>query len=131
MSARRLLLIDADPDFHRTLHQQLSPYGFEIHLVEESADALSQVREIEPVLIFITVEEPDKIGYALCNKAKKGVAKEIPVVLTTKSVPKKGFNSHRKLKVHADEYIDKPFDFNELDFKIRKVLSEKRGDEDA
>ena len=107
MSARRLLLIDADAEFHRVLHQQLSPYGFEIHLVDEGDDPLGQVREIDPVIIFIAVEEPDKVGYALCNKAKKGVAKDIPVVLTTRSVPKKGFNSHRKLRVHADAYIDK------------------------
>lgn len=26
----------------------------------------------------------------------------------------------------ADEYIDKPFDFDELEFKVRKVLADKR-----
>jgi DNA-binding response OmpR family regulator len=26
----------------------------------------------------------------------------------------------------ADDYVDKPFDFNELSFKIRKVLRDKR-----
>ncbi|HTM22826.1 MAG TPA: hypothetical protein VL172_20025, partial [Kofleriaceae bacterium] len=108
MSARRLLLIDNDPAFRRTLNEQLVPYGFEIHLADQgSADALGHVREIKPVIIFIAVEEPDKVGYSLCNKAKKGVASNIPVVLTTKTVPKKGFLSHKKLKVHADEYIDK------------------------
>jgi len=108
LSARRLLLIDNDPRFRRTLHQQLGPYGFEIHLADQgSADALGQVRELRPEIIFIAVEEPDKHGYSLCNKAKKGVASNIPVVLTTNTVPKKGFLSHKKLKVHADEYIDK------------------------
>ena len=107
MSARRLLLIDADPDFRRILDQQLGPYGFEIHTAEANIDSLGHVRELLPEIIFIAVEEPDKVGYSLCNKAKKGVAKSIPVVLTTRSVPTKGFNSHRKLKVHADEYIDK------------------------
>jgi CheY-like chemotaxis protein len=107
MSTRRLLLIDSDDNFFRILHEQVSPYGFEIYRVEESSEALNHVRDVLPQLIFIAVEEPDKVGYSLCNKAKKGVAQNIPVVLTTSSVPPSGFHSHRKLKVHADEYIDK------------------------
>src|SRR5262249_38661574 len=55
----------------------------------------------------ISVELPDKIGYSTCNKAKKGVARKIPVVLTTATVPPADLAQHRKLKVHADEYIDK------------------------
>ncbi|WP_428265476.1 hypothetical protein [Haliangium sp.] len=107
MSVRRLLLIDNDDDFHRLLQEQLGPYGFEIHLVAPGPDALIHVTRLEPVLVFIAVEEPDKLGYSLCNKAKKGVARELKVVLTTSSVPPSGFQSHRRLKVHADEYLDK------------------------
>lgn len=107
MSTRRLLLIDNDEDFQRLLHEQLSPYGFEIHHTLPSADALAHVSKVDPVVLFIAVEEPDKLGYSLCNKAKKSVARDLPVVLTTLSVPPSGFQSHRRLKVHADEYIDK------------------------
>lgn len=107
MSARRLLLVDSDDNFFRVLHEHVSPYGFEIYRVEENPDSLDYVKDLNPQIIFIAVEEPDKVGYSLCNKAKKGVAVNIPVVLTTSSVPPSGFHSHRKLKVHADEYIDK------------------------
>src|SRR5262245_57852614 len=105
--ARRLLLIDHDPSFHDILHDNLSQYGFEVYLADDGGAALSQLQEIQPEIIFIAVELPDKVGYSLCNKAKKGIAKDVPVVLTTASVPPAGFKSHRKLKVHADEYLDK------------------------
>ena len=36
MSARRLLLIDSDDDFYRSLYEQLSSYGFEIYRVAET-----------------------------------------------------------------------------------------------
>src|SRR5262245_38008606 len=104
---RRIQLIDADRDFERTLSEQLGPYGFESLRMPEGADALARVPQIEPVVIFIAVDEPDKLGYSLCNKAKKGVAAQIPVVLITSSVTPEGFANHRKLKIHADEYIDK------------------------
>jgi CheY-like chemotaxis protein len=107
MQIRRLLLIDDDPDFQHLLQDRLGPSGFEIVLPPDPGNPLGHVKEVRPALILIAVELPDKVGYALCNKAKKGLARDIPVILTTRSVPASGFRSHRKLKVHADEYIDK------------------------
>lgn len=104
---RRLLLIDDDPEFQGLLESRLAPNGFEVVLPPDPSNPLGHVKELRPALIIISVELPDKVGYALCNKAKKGLARDIPVILTTRSVPASGFRSHRKLKVHADEYIDK------------------------
>lgn len=107
MLVRRLLLIDDDPEFQGLLESRLAPNGFEVVLPPDPSNPLGHVKELRPAIIIISVELPDKVGYALCNKAKKGLARDIPVILTTRSVPASGFRSHRKLKVHADEYIDK------------------------
>ncbi len=107
MSARPLLLIDTDDDFRRRVHQIVSPFGFEIFPIPPSADALDHIASLTPEIIVIAVEEPDKIGYSLCRKAKKGLGKNIPIILTTRSIPPAGFTSHKKLRFHADEYIDK------------------------
>ncbi|HEU5060304.1 MAG TPA: response regulator, partial [Kofleriaceae bacterium] len=107
MASRRVLLIDSDPEFQRLLENQLGPHGFAVLTPPDPGNPLGQVKELRPSVIFIAVELPDKIGYALCNKAKKGPASHVPVVLVTSTVPASGFKSHRKLKVHADEYIDK------------------------
>jgi len=107
MSARRILLIDNDTEFQTRLQENLAPYGFEVYVADEDPASLQSVTDLGPEALFIAVELPDKTGYSLCNKAKKGVAKQLPVVLTTASVPPSGFASHRKLKVHADEYLDK------------------------
>ncbi|HKA88990.1 MAG TPA: response regulator, partial [Haliangiales bacterium] len=106
-AARRVLLIDADPHFLETLKQALHPYAVEVFVVNDGSDGLGRAAELAPELIFIAVDLPDKVGYAICNKAKKGVAKTIPVVLVTSTVPPVDLEQHRKLKVHADEYIDK------------------------
>jgi CheY-like chemotaxis protein len=107
MAQRRALLIDSDPGFNELLSRVLAPYAVEIHAVTDGSDGLSTVPDLTPELIFISVELPDKVGYSICNKAKKGVAKNIPVILATSSVPPSDLAQHRKLKVHADEYIDK------------------------
>ena len=106
MSQRPILLVDPDRDFHALLTRELGPYGFQI-VQDVSADALAQVAKLGVVAVIISVDEPDKKGYATFNKAKKGVAAGVPVVLVTSSVPGDAFAAHRKLKVHADEYLDK------------------------
>ena len=107
MAERRVLLIDPDPGFKDLLDRSLGQYGINVHVVNDGTDGLGHVARLEPEAIFISVELPDKVGYSTCNKAKKGVAKRIPVVLTTETVPPNDLAQHRKLKVHADEYIDK------------------------
>src|SRR5438105_4127789 len=106
MSQRRILLIDADRDFHRMLTRELGRYGFEI-VRDDSPEAITRLSELGAAAVVIAVDEPERKGYALFNKAKKGVAANVPVVLVTSSVPADVFANHRRLKVHADEYLDK------------------------
>jgi CheY-like chemotaxis protein len=107
MSDKRLLLIDDDPKFLATLQRTLGPYGVEIHVVDDGSDGLARAADLKPAALIVAVELPEKFGYAICNKAKKGVAKNIPVVMVTQTVPPGDLEQHRKLKVHADEYLDK------------------------
>lgn len=108
MSQRRILLIDNDRAFHRLVSDQIGPYGFEVIPASPAdPDVLAKVTQLDPAIVIIAVDEPDKVGYSLCNKAKKGVAANLPVILATSTVTPAGFANHRKLKLHADEYIDK------------------------
>src|SRR5689334_4290400 len=107
MSQRRILLIDADLEFHRLLSSELKPFGVQV-VREESPDALGRIAELKAEALFIAVDEPEeKKGYSLFSKAKKGPASNIPVVLVTKTISPEGFAGHKKLKVHADDYLDK------------------------
>jgi CheY-like chemotaxis protein len=125
MAERRVLLIDSDKTFHETLTRALARYGITVHVVDDGSDGLGLVPKLEPEIIFIAVELPAKVGYSICNKAKKGVAKKIPVVLTTATVPRADMAQHRQLpKVHADEYIDKrSLTVDELIAKVDGLVS--------
>jgi CheY-like chemotaxis protein len=105
--SRRILVIDADVGFQRLLRDQLSPYGFDVVIAMDGADAIARLPQLQPTLLVIAVEEPDKQGFATFNKAKKGPAANVPIVLATASVSPDSFTNHRRLKLHADEYIDK------------------------
>src|SRR3990172_284979 len=107
MGARRVLVIDSDPNFSDTLRRSLRPYGIDVEVVDDGSDGLQRAKEIGPELLFVAVELPEKAGYAICNKAKRGAVKNIPVVLATSSVSPADLESHKKLRYRADDYLDK------------------------
>lgn len=103
---RPILVIDSDEDFVEFVREQLTPYSAELIVREPYNDALSGLASLDAALVLLAVEEPDKIGYALCNKAKK-LAPNLPVILVTKTIAAADFEQHRTLAVHADDYLDK------------------------
>ena len=105
--SRRILLIDADSTFQARLVQLLGRYPFEIVVEEDPAQAVAAGTVNQPALIVVAVEEPDKAGFKLFQKLKKGALGKTPIALVTATVPAESFAKHRGLKVHADEYFDK------------------------
>ena len=131
MSYRQLLVIDPDPGFIELLERELGPYGVAIDVVNDGSDGLTRVKQANPELIFIAVDLPDKAGYAICNRAKKGVAKNIPVIMATGTVPPADLEQHRKLRVHADDYIDKrTLTPDELINKVHQLIDLSSGEEE-
>jgi CheY-like chemotaxis protein len=107
MADRRILIIDQDPSFADLLMRFLGPYGIEVDMIENGDDGLQKAKDSNPELLFIAVDLPDKAGYAICNKAKRGAVKNIPVILATASVSPADLEQHKKLRYRADEYLDK------------------------
>ena len=106
---RRVLLIDADMGSRDTLTRELGRYKGVVVMTEADADRglCDRGGRRAGSLIVIAVEEPDKIGFKVFQKCKKGALAKVPVMLVTSSVSADSFAKHRGLKVHADEYIDK------------------------
>ncbi len=107
MNRRRILLIDADPGFHEQLAGYLSRHAFAVVNEADPDNALNLASVDPPALLIVGVDEPDKLGFKVFQRCKKGALARVPVVLVTSTVGADSFAKHRALKVHADEYIDK------------------------
>ncbi len=104
---RRILLIDADPAFHDSLKGQLGKYGVGVVVEANPDQAIALATADLPALLIVGVEEPEKTGFKVFQKCRKGPLAKIPIMLVTASVPADSFAKHKGLKTHADEYIDK------------------------
>jgi CheY-like chemotaxis protein len=106
----------------QVLSATLVPYGFEITNISNDDEAVDWARKNLPVLIIVSVE-PKKVGYAICNKLKRSAdVKGIPLILTSSDEAPAKFEQHKTFKLHADEYIFKPFNVEELRRKVDQLV---------
>jgi hypothetical protein len=104
---RRVLLIDADATFRDTLTHQLARYGVAVVTEPDGDNAIGAATADPPVAVVIAIEDADKTtGFRTFQKCKKSLA-GVPIVLVTSSVAPEELAKHKKLKSHADEYLDK------------------------
>jgi DNA-binding response OmpR family regulator len=125
-SAVRVLVVDDDPPTRILLRKQLTAKGFEVLLAGNGLEALQVLEQSLPDLIIcdMTMPELDGIGFVKAIKAKSET-RNIPVIFLTAS------NDARHMvdgiNVGARYYLTKPFEVNELVWKINRVL--KRTDQ--
>lgn len=123
-----ILIADDDPEIRKLLKMHLSTRQCELIEAEDGAQALETLITHKPDLIILDVMMPELNGWEVCKyvKTHEDYSDTGVIMLTAIGAT---VNELTSPLYGADEYIDKPFDFNELDFKIRKVLSSsKRGD---
>ena len=90
---RRILLIDADPAFQTLLAQALGRYRLAIDAEPDPDEAIALGATNAPAAVFVGVEEPEKAGFKVFQRLKKGPLAKVPIVLVTGSVPPESFAS--------------------------------------
>ena len=122
MAERNLLCIEPDSDTVAEIRNALSPYGFGVESIANGEEAIEWGRSHPTSLIILSVE-PRKVGYAICNKIKRSPSlREIPLILISSEETLATFEQHKKLKAHADEYLLKPLDIEELLAKVNNLV---------
>lgn len=104
---RYVLVFDKDRAFVSFLQRALCAYGFEVQVEDPNSNNIHTINSLNPEAIFIAVDAPDMVGYALYNKARKAVVEKIPIILTTVTLSPQDLALHAQLKLDTDIYLDK------------------------
>jgi DNA-binding response OmpR family regulator len=116
---RRILLVEDDPLITRMVRDNLVFDGFEVSCVASGDQALSQVRSFAPDLILLDLMLPQLDGFEIC-KAVSQSPRRIPIIVI--SARDQVSDKIRVLKIGADDYVTKPFKFDELLARIHAVI---------
>ncbi|MFB9376832.1 response regulator transcription factor [Kineococcus gynurae] len=119
-----ILLADDETAITDNLAPLLSRAGFDVVVAHDGEEALARVRARRPDLVVLDVMMPRLDGRAVLRTLRREKI-ETPVILLTQV----GESSERAMALEegADDYLNKPFDPQELTARIRAVLRRQEG----
>jgi twitching motility two-component system response regulator PilG len=117
----RVVCIDDEKTFRKTIELMLKPHGYEITSFGSSLKALSLVFPLKPDLILCDIAMPEPDGYELCAMLRKSTAfRQTPIIMLT---GRDGFIDRvRARMVGANDYLTKPFGEQELLMLLEKYI---------
>lgn len=130
MSGEAVLLVDNEDTTRTFLEQQLTDDGFDVVSVDRGGPALELLERGGPDLVLLDVVLPDASGFELCRRLREGEPgrvwnRDIPVIM----VSERGepIDRVRGFARGADDFVVRPFVYEELVARMRAVLRRSAG----
>jgi len=120
----RILLVEDDQMIGRSLDLALTNAGMAVDWVDRGLDGLAALGTTEYGLLLLDIGLPDESGLEVLRRLRQR-GDSTPVVIIT---ARDNLDSRvAGLDGGADDYIIKPFDFDELHARIRAVVRRHQG----
>jgi DNA-binding response OmpR family regulator len=118
-----VLLVDDDPAIVENLSVVLQRSGYVVRVAMDGLAALAAVRQVDPDICVLDVVMPELDGREVLRRLRKSGWWR-PVVLLTRV----GGSGERAVALEegADDYLNKPFEAQELIARMRAVLRRAR-----
>jgi len=118
-----LLLVDDDVDLLRLLQRRLEDAGHEVIAVEGGRQALLALQRRWPDLAVVDLLMPEMDGFQVAEQIKK--RGDIPIIFLTSVTETK--TRIEGIRRYAEDYVVKPFDYEELLARVQRVLRRTAG----
>jgi two-component system, OmpR family, response regulator len=119
MTSIKILLVEDDQNFGDVLRSYLEMHGYDVRLATDGLQGSDMFGKDDYDLCILDVMMPKKDGFTLAREIKDKHPERPIIFLTAKTMKEdvlKGF------KLGADDYITKPFNSEELLYRIQAVL---------
>jgi two-component system response regulator MprA len=116
-----VLIIDDEESIIDLIKLGLKYEGFEVVAASEGEEGIAAAQRTNPVFIILDWMLPDMDGLEVCRRLRSNpTTNDIPILLLT---AKDEVGSRVEgLNTGADDYLTKPFSFEELVARIRAIL---------
>jgi len=115
---RTILLIDDEPQIRRVLRTSLGSKGARVLDAASGEEGIEMLRRETVDLILLDLNMPGMGGLAACRAIRSGW--DMPIVVV--SVRDSDHDKVEALDAGADDYVSKPFSFDELMARMRAAL---------
>lgn len=121
--SHRILLIEDEPKLGKVILEELRGQGYQVDLAADGLVAETLFKQHSYSLVLMDINIPFKSGFELCKEFRE-VKKSIPIIML--SALGEINDKVEAFKLGADDYIVKPFHFDELFARLKVFL--KRAD---
>lgn len=106
----KILLVDDEPNILQFLELGLQNEGFEVHCANNGPAAITLMRQFQPHVVILDVMMPGMDGFEVCRMLKK--IENVSIIMLT--ARDEVDDRVKGLTLGADDYMVKPFSFEEL-----------------
>ena len=124
----RILIVEDQPKMASFIKKGLVAHGYMVDISETGVGAESMVVETEYDLIVLDVNLPDQNGMDTARHLRRDGCRMPILMLTALATTKDKIHG---LDSGADDYLTKPFDFEELLARIRALLRRNNATESS
>lgn len=118
----RVLLVDDDPRLVPLLQRGLAYEGFDVHVATDGESGLAAAQQHMPHLVLLDIAMPGPNGFEVCLRLRL-LGDPAIIMLTARDALVDKVNA---LNLGADDYVAKPFEFDELVARMHAVLRRHR-----
>jgi DNA-binding response OmpR family regulator len=130
MAGEAVLVVEQEELVRAFLEQQLTDDGFEVLSTDAGRKALELVESARPDLVLLDAVLPDSSGFEVCSRLREGEPgrawnRDVPVIIV--SARSEPVDRLRGFARGCDDYLAKPFLYEELVARMRAVLRRAAG----
>ena len=123
MERPRVLIVEDEPDNQEIVRAVVEDMvGCRAVLASDGLEALERASEEHPSLVLLDLMLPRLDGYEVARRLKRdALTRDVPIIaITALARPK---DRIRATEAGCDDYVDKPFDLDLLERKIRARIA--------
>ena len=123
--ANRILIVDDERAVHKLLSAYFRRHNYAVDSCLDSREVITKIEEFEPDVVLLDLMMPELDGISAARRIRNLKRDSyLPIIMLT--ARKDIRDIVNALEAGADDYINKPFDFEELMARIRTTLRVKR-----
>lgn len=117
-SPDHILLVEDDRQLRQTIQSLLELEGFAVATAADGQEALERARRDRPALVLLDWGLPILSGAEVATAIHASYDRAVPIVLITAD----GRSAEKARQVGARDYLNKPFDLDDLVAVVRRTL---------
>ena len=117
----KIFIIEDEPSIIQLVQHNLEKNGFIVLSSVNGNDGLRELKKFQPDLLLLDWMLPDLSGIDICKNIRKDNSfKDLPIIMLTAKGEQE--DKIKGLDSGIDDYLTKPFSFNELMARIKAIL---------